>query len=70
MRLFLNQTKSGGISRVTNREFDQIGMQLGILMNLTYKERSIWKVNQRNYHLNIISSLVQCSSGCSSGPEI
>lgn len=51
MRIFLNQSKSGGISRVTNDQFECLRHQLS---NLNYKECTIWKTHQKNYHLNII----------------
>lgn len=51
MRTFLNQSTSGGISRVTNYQFKDLSHQLS---NLNYKECTIWKIHQKNYHLNII----------------
>ncbi|BEJ52604.1 hypothetical protein LBSG162_01450 [Lentilactobacillus buchneri subsp. silagei] len=50
MRNMLNRSKSGGISRVTNNQYKITG----ILAYINYEERLIWKIIQRNYHLNII----------------
>ncbi len=57
MRIMLNRSKSGGISRVTNNQHKI----MGILAYINYEERLIWKIIQRNYHLNI-TSIVKSSA--------
>lgn len=54
MRIMLNRSKSGGISRVTNNQSKITGTMKDTLAYINYEERLIWKIIQRNYHLNII----------------
>lgn len=54
MRIVLNRSKSGGISRVTKNQFERIKRTLRNLTYVDYKERSIWKKQLKNYHLSII----------------
>lgn len=54
MRIVLNRSKSGGISRVTNDQFGWIERGLRNLTYVDYKECSIWKKQPKSYHLSII----------------
>lgn len=54
MRIYLNQSKSGGISRVKDFSLEKTNHIINRLAYTTYKERSIWKKHQINCHLNII----------------
>lgn len=54
MRIFLNQSKSGGISRVKHFKVERLECNINRLIYMNYKERSIWKKHQTNYLLNII----------------
>lgn len=54
MRIFLNQSKSGGISRVKHFSLEKTNHIINRLAYTTYKECLIWKKHQTNYRLNII----------------